>query len=113
MPLGQEAPLLDPSLSSVSRHRWDTHTLRAAQILEPCVLFTGLKVVAVFAQTQRKKIPCLPPKGLSFQAYVFLLRITFFFITLKVLSFSSEFKNKVNTQMTGYNLEEEGGIPPT
>lgn len=113
MPLSHEAPVLDPSLSlsHITRRR-ATHILRAAQILEPCVLFTGLKIVAIFAQTQRKS-PCLPPKGLTFQAYVFLLRITFF-ITLKVLSFSSEFKNKVNTQMTGYNLEEgRGEIPPT
>lgn len=74
------------------------------------MVFTGLKIVDIIPQTQRKRIPWLPPKGLSFQAYVFLLRITFFFITLKVLSFNPEFKNKVNPQMTGYNLEEAGGV---
>lgn len=61
--------------------------------------------------------PLLPPKGLSFPSMCFSLknRITFFFkITLKVLSFSPEFKNKVNPQMTGYNLEKRGGkFPPT
>lgn len=87
----------------------DMHTLPAAQILKPCVVFIGLKVVGIIAQTQRK-IALPNSKGLSFRAYVFLLRITFF-ITLKVLSFSPEFKNKVNTQMTGYNFEVAGGNP--
>lgn len=90
----------------------DMHTITTAQILKPCTGLTDFKVVGIIAQTQGKKIPSLPPKGLSFQAYILLLRITFF-ITVKVLSFSPEFKNKVNTQMTGYNLEEGGTIPPT
>lgn len=77
------------------------------------MVVTGLKLVAVFAQTQRKKIPLLTTKGVKFSSICFSLKNNIFFLTLKVLSFSSEFKNKANTQMTGYDFEEGGGIPPT
>lgn len=66
-----------------------------------------------FCSNSEKEDPLLTTKGVKFSSICFSLKDNIFFITLKVLSFSSEFKNKVNTQMTGYNLEEEGGIPPT
>lgn len=87
------------------------------QSLKPHVIYTGLKNCWHHCSNSEKEDPLATTKGLSFQAYVFLLRITFF-ITLKVLSFSPDFKNKVNPLMTGYNLEEAWGgggaeIPPT
>ena len=78
--------------------------------LKPHVIFTGLKNCWHHCSNSENEDPLATNKGLSFQAYVFLLRITFF-ITLKVLSFSPDFKNKVNPLMTGYNLEERGKNP--
>ena len=96
-----------PHASGFSLHHIRTYMHRRSQGWKPHVIFTGLKNCWHHCSISEKEDPLATTKGLSFQAYVLLLRITFF-ITLKVLSFSPDFKNKVNPQMTGYNLEEGG-----
>lgn len=121
--------------ASLSCHVWNPHVITTAQRVEPTCdhnfpkpedLTGGYRPQRPLLHSnpqkgreeRKKKTPPPPPlpTGLNFEAYVFLLRITFFLVTLKVLHFSPGLKNKRNTYVTGYNLAGGGvggrGFPP-